>query len=311
LLCRKVDRVIEMKKNIQIKNWWIDAVMLAGYLFCFYLEFTGVIGHEWLGVGVGLLAILHTWLHRDWVMKVTRRFFSGAGGRSRWYYLVDVLILIGFIVILETGVVISTWLNLDLAEYAAWLDIHTFASITTLALLAVKVAIHWRWVVNITNKIFSAEPKSMPVPVPVPVNRQAVDRRRFLGLMGVVGMGSLLAVINVARENSIYQTSSDVSASALGTVEDPVTNIPVATAEAGAQSSPAAAEQTMTGVVETAPPTSTGTPTTVPTAEYVQETQPVVAACQVRCSKGCSFPGRCRRYVDQNGNRLCDLGECL
>jgi len=300
-----------MKKNLQIKNWWIDAVMLAGYLFCFYLEFTGVIGHEWLGIGIGLLAVLHTWLHRDWVVMVTRRFFSGAGARSRWYYLVDILILIGFVVILETGLVISTWLNLDLVQYAAWLEIHTFASFTTLALLAVKVGIHWRWVVNITNKIFSAEPKSMPVPVPVMINKDAVDRRRFLGLMGVVGMGSLLAVINVVRENSFYQTSADVSASALGIAEDPTTIPPDTTAESVAQSSPAVAEPTTTEAVETAEPASTGSLTTVPTAEPVQKTQAVVAACQVRCSKGCAFPGRCRRYVDQNGNGLCDLGECL
>ena len=306
-----------MKKNIQVKNWWIDAVMLAGYLFCFYLEFTGVIGHEWLGVGIGLLAVLHTWLHRDWVVRVTRRFFSGAGARSRWYYLVDILILLGFIVILETGLVISTWLNLDLVKYAAWLDIHTYASFTTLALLAVKVAIHWRWVVSIAGRIFDPE-KGMspvrglnPVPVPVPVNKDAVDRRRFLGLMGVVGMGSLLAVINVVRENSIFQTNSDVSASALGIAEDPTTIPPDTTAESVAQSSPAVAEPAMTGADATAEPAVIGSPTALPTAEPTQETQVAMAACQVRCSKGCAFPGRCRRYVDQNGNGLCDLGECL
>lgn len=32
--------------------------------------------------------------------------------------------------------------------------------------------------------------------------------------------------------------------------------------------------------------------------------------CTVRCNRGCSFPGHCRRYVDSNGNNRCDLGEC-
>lgn len=35
------------------------------------------------------------------------------------------------------------------------------------------------------------------------------------------------------------------------------------------------------------------------------------AACVVQCSRRCSYPGKCRRYVDQNGNNRCDLGECL
>lgn len=34
-------------------------------------------------------------------------------------------------------------------------------------------------------------------------------------------------------------------------------------------------------------------------------------ACTVRCNKGCSYPGRCRRYVDSNNNGRCDLGECV
>jgi len=70
---------------------------------------------------------------------------------------VDVLIVIGFVVILETGLVISTWLNLDLLNYVTWLDIHLYASYATLALLVVKIGLHWRWVVNITSKIFATE----------------------------------------------------------------------------------------------------------------------------------------------------------
>jgi hypothetical protein len=33
--------------------------------------------------------------------------------------------------------------------------------------------------------------------------------------------------------------------------------------------------------------------------------------CTVRCNKGCSYPGRCRRYIDSNKNNRCDLGECI
>lgn len=307
-----------MKTNKQLKNWWIDALMLVGYLFCFYLEFTGVTGHEWLGVGIALLAIFHTWLHWDWVMAVTRRFFSGTGARSRWYYLVDLLIALGFVVILETGLAISTWMNLDIVNYIAWLDAHIYASYATLALLVLKVGIHWRWVVNFTNKIFGSEKKPVPVrgfgltPVPVQVNREVVDRRRFLGLMGVVGLSSMLAVINVVRENSIYNTNADGNVSAMGMVDDPAASPSrVSTAQPDIQTNAAEAGNTEIDAVATAEPDMAAPATVEPTIVPTQEPQTVVAACQVRCSKKCSFPGRCRRYVDQNGNNLCDLGECL
>ena len=34
------------------------------------------------------------------------------------------------------------------------------------------------------------------------------------------------------------------------------------------------------------------------------------SSCTVRCNKGCSYPGHCRRYTDSNNNGRCDLGEC-
>jgi hypothetical protein len=34
------------------------------------------------------------------------------------------------------------------------------------------------------------------------------------------------------------------------------------------------------------------------------------STCVVRCPRRCSYPGRCRRFTDANGNGRCDLGEC-
>lgn len=303
-----------MKQLKQIKNWWIDVLMFAGYLFCFYLEFTGVIGHQWLGVGIGALVILHTWLHWDWVSAVTNRFVSGTSARNRWYYLIDLLILFGFIVILETGVVISTWLNLNLPNYTAWLDIHLYASYITLGLLVFKIGFHWRWVVNTTNRVFGAGNKPAPVgtlaPVPVPVrtNKGAIDRRSFLGLMGVVGAGSILAVVNVIRENSIFTDVENSNFSAIG-IADAMGSNQAANVEPAL---PTAAKEKTVNTPEVSTSTSVNESTATPTSEPTMvSTQAAVAACQVRCPKGCAFPGRCRRYTDQNGNRLCDLGECL
>ncbi len=307
-----------MKVNKQHKNWWIDALMLVGYLFCFYLEFTGVSGHEWLGACIGLLAVIHTWLHWDWVVAVTKRFFKGNCARSRWYYVVDVLIVIGFVVILETGLIISTWLNLEILNYVAWLDVHLYASYATLGLLMVKIGLHWRWVVNITCKIFASEKNPVQgralQPVPVPVNKEIVDRRRFLGLMGVVGVGSLLAVINVVREHSVFNTEISGGVSAMGIEESPVTafvqgtpsDSPAHEFDTSEDSAPASANEVAMPEQE-----NTAIPSPEPTVVATQETQAAAEACQVRCSKSCAYPGRCRRYVDSNGNGLCDLGECM
>lgn len=300
-----------MKKNQQTSNWWIDALMFAGYLLCFYLDLTGVIGHQWLGVGIGVLMVLHTWLHWDWVHAVSSHLLKGTNGKNRWYFLIDVLLLFGFIVILETGVVISTWLNLNLPNYPAWLDIHLYASYITLVLLVLKVGLHWRWVVNTTARIFRLRNgnvpagKLAPVPVTVRSDKGAIDRRRFLGLMGVVGAGSVLAVANVVRANALLSDATDESVVAMGLTD-----------QVAEQASATATSTTPVEETTVAKKTATATPVVEPTATATVEptaapTQAVVTACQVRCPRGCAYPGHCRRYTDQNGNRLCDLGECL
>ncbi len=237
-----------MKINKQYKNWWIDALLMVGYLLCFYLDLTGVAGHQWLGVALGVLAVLHLWLHMDWVKAVTKRFFSKGGARNRWYYLLDALIVIGFIVILETGLIISTWLDLTVVNYIAWLDLHIYASYASLGLIVVKVGMHWRWVVNITGKIFGANGKPAPVnrptngltpvpvrvPVKVQVSREVVDRRQFLAMMGVVSLGSLLAITNVISENAIRPVK------ALGDTSEPATSaVAVESPTAAATAEPA------------------------------------------------------------------------
>ena len=46
-------------------------------------------------------------------------------------------------------------------------------------------------------------------------------------------------------------------------------------------------------------------------AAVVAPTSQPAQSCQVRCRRSCSFPGKCRRYTDDNGNGCCDLGECV
>lgn len=304
-----------MKNNRQSRNWWIDALLMAGYLFCFYLDLTGVSGHQWLGAALVVLAVIHLWLHMDWVNAVTKRLFGKGCARNRWYYLLDGLIVVGFIVILETGLIISTWLDLVVVNYIAWLDLHTYASYATLGLIVVKVGVHWRWVVNITGKIWGENGRKIPVktpvgelvplPVKVQTSRQVIDRRQFLAMMGVVSLGSILAITNVISENAIPPVKAKGSSTGMDTVSAAVEPPTAATViEPTHQAAGSQAPATSTPI--TAEPTAA--PAVATTAEPATQ---AMAVCSVQCPQACAFPGRCRRYTDQNANGLCDLGECL
>ena len=57
-------------------DFWFDAVILVGYTVAYSHGFTGLVIHEWLGIGLGIALLLHLTLHWDWVVRTTRRLFS-------------------------------------------------------------------------------------------------------------------------------------------------------------------------------------------------------------------------------------------
>lgn len=287
-------------------NWTLDIVILLGFLVSFFLNLTGLAVHQWLGIAVFLGIMMHLVNHWDWVKSVFSRFFRKTSSRARIYALIDGLLLYGFVMIIETGLVISTWFNLNLTNYEVWLDIHIYSSITTLILAVLKIGLHWRWIVKTAIKIFTPEPRLASQVLTTVPQVSAVSRRDFLVTMGLVGLGSALAISNVLPALKKVEASTEVAQSSESASTSAVTQVQPTTASTEAQAATAVSTESATAIPTTQPTTMpTSLPTTVPTAQNS-------LVCYATCPKGnhCAFPGRCGRYQDQNSNGLCDLGEC-
>lgn len=265
-----------MKGDKQKRNWLLDAVLFGGFLLALWLDLTGLAIHQWLGIAVGALALHHLTVHWRWVEAVTERLFGRVGKQARRFYAVDAGLAAGFVTIAATGLVISTWLDLSLASYAAWRTLHVLVSVATLALLVVKIGLHWRWIIGTARRIFLAPaPGGLPVTTPpTPVAAQ-MGRRDFVRLMVGVGAVALLAGVNAFSDTTSGQ----------------------AEAAAKLQAAEGAATQADTASADTASASAASASTT--------------GSCYVRCGRRCSYPGHCRRYTDANNNGRCDLGECL
>lgn len=260
-----------MKTNKQQRNWLIDAALFAGLVLAFWLELTGVEVHQWLGVAIAAGAGYHLITHWAWVKSVTARFFAQTSEQARQYYLVDAAVLIGLATITVTGLIISTWLNLTLSNFAAWKSLHVIASISTLAAVVVKIGLHWRWIVSTARRYIL--PKAAPAPeVKAAPTANALGRREFLRLMGGVSTVAVIATI--------------------GAVDALKTSVAAAATSVATQSTNTSTTTTTTGTTQNTANTQTS------------------SSCVVRCNRGCSYPGNCRRYTDSNGNGKCDLGEC-
>jgi hypothetical protein len=251
-------------------NWLIDAALFIGLIAAFFLDFTGIELHQWIGVAGGALATYHLLAHWSWVKAVTGRFFGKTARRSRLYYLLDSTLLIGFLSLTFTGLVISSWLDLSLTNADSWLTIHIFASIGTLILATLKIVLHWRWIAAVNRKLFTAPPVPMSRPVaaaPAPAVSGRISRAEFLKIAGIACAASFLALTQAVNSLGAAERSS-------GSTE--------LAAQVGSASSNSS------------------------TSSLSSASQ----ACTLRCDKSCAYPGHCRRYQDTNGNGRCDLGEC-
>jgi hypothetical protein len=270
-------------------NWWIDLILLGLFWIAFFPGATGLDLHEWLGAAAIGLAGVHLVLHWQWILRAADRFFAGASARVRMDFLVDLGVFLGFWMILLTGLLISTWLNLPLYDLAAWTDVHLAVSIFTLLLVVGKLILHWRWVACAVQRYVLAPLAGAAPAAGAPRTASPVTRRDFLKVSGVLGAAAALTVHSLVHDA--------VEAEAQSSLESDASPSPTAFAPAP-ESASATGEPAEPAAVPTAQPTAV--PQELPTAD-----------CTVLCPNGCSYPGRCRRYVDRNGNGKCDNGECL
>jgi len=276
-----------MEKNKS--NWWIDLALFGLFWIAFFPELTSLALHEWLGLAVVALSAVHLIVHWNWVETITLRFFSCAPGRARIYYLTDLGVMLGFLMILITGLLISTWLDLPLYDFAAWTHIHLMVSVFTLGMVVLKLILHWRWIA-LAMRRYAVKPVFGRPAGGAARAASPVSRRDFLKVSGVLGIASAVTIHGLFDNPSEAQAQSALPDAAEADKLQP-TNTAAVSAIAENEEPPA--------------PGATATQATPGPA--IEPTN----ACVVLCPNGCSYPGRCRKFIDRNGNNLCDNGECL
>ncbi len=269
-------------------KWLTNFTLLAVFIATFFLDLTGVNLHQWLGLAAGAIALFHLLNHWQWVKAITQRFFQNAGNSARINYLLDAALGLGMAIIILTGVIISTWLGVNGSAFEVIRYLHVLISITTLIVLLIKLALHWKCIAGAIKMAFTHKALSpfQTMPVLNCENPAAISRREALRTLGSISLaGGVVLVKAVTSLNIPGFEENPQSGKIQNAIPSPVDYI-----------SPA-------NNVQPAAPT--------PAATVIPNQSQAAANCVVRCPNACLYPGRCRRYIDNNNNGKCDLGECL
>ena len=142
--------VVDAKKNLVV-----DVAALAVYLVAANPALTGVGLHEWLGIGVLAVFLVHCAMHAGSAGAALRGF-----GRIPWgakgNLVLDALVLAAFMVVTVSGLLISGAVlpafGLYAGGYYFWDPLHAIAAKALLALLLVHVVVHWKRLYNFFKK---------------------------------------------------------------------------------------------------------------------------------------------------------------
>ena len=135
----------------------IDIVALLVYLVVANPVFTGIGIHEWLGLGLFVVFLIHVVMHIDWVgatlrgKKNTEAANENQSLARKGNLILDVLVLIVFAVVTVSGMGISGTVlptfGLYVDGYYFWNPLHSISAKILLALLLLHIALHWKWII--------------------------------------------------------------------------------------------------------------------------------------------------------------------
>lgn len=152
-------------------NLAIDIGIFGAFLAATAPKLTGLAIHEWLSIGFGVAIITHLLLHWQWIVEVTKRFFSKAQMSARVNYVLNTLLFIIFTLIIFSGLMISEvalpLFGIQATPGFTWRSIHKLSADASVFLLGLHVALHWKWIVNAVKRfvitpIWSRRPALKP-----------------------------------------------------------------------------------------------------------------------------------------------------
>ena len=142
-----------MRINNKVKTVY-DFAMLALLVVVYSVSATGILIHEILGLIIYVFFIIHLLYNYKWIKNVTKRFFDySLNEKTKFMYLIDLLLLLMFIVVGISGMMISKYIFKIGIKYV-WGYIHIVSSALTVLLLGFHIELHLKTVNNVMkNKI--------------------------------------------------------------------------------------------------------------------------------------------------------------
>ena len=159
----------------------IDVTMVGLFVALLFAYRTGLSFHETMGISIVFFVALHVVLNWKWVTKVSKNLYEktklshkinqlssnmsseGNQGHKKfnvktktfWMYVLNSGILLGIILIVVTGLLISQVLFPGGLFNEYLFQIHRWTAYTTVGLMGIHLLLHWKYLASMFKAIFT------------------------------------------------------------------------------------------------------------------------------------------------------------
>ncbi len=151
---------MDTKRKRRMMKIIVDIIMMILFLLLMNAYGTGLAFHEIFGLGILVVVGTHLALNAHWIKKTKKHARKKKmAGKQKGMAILGILLAVGFLTIVPTGVLISQVLfpNLlmgNIAALTAVTAVHKVMSWVTLGVLVVHTALHWKYLAVVFKQAF-------------------------------------------------------------------------------------------------------------------------------------------------------------
>lgn len=178
-----------------------DVGMLVLVSVLMSVALTGVLWHEWLGLGFSTLVLLHILFRRRWFGEQFRRVLMPGAYRARLNWFLNFTLFLMMTTLLSSGIFISHQFSPLAGQLfgrtEVWKEIHNWSSIVVTVSVGLHLGLNWDWIIGRIhpNGSKQAGPAEMNLRSP---NRVSNLRNRLaagLATVSIAGLGVFAAYL--------------------------------------------------------------------------------------------------------------------
>ena len=135
---------------------YLDIVLFISFVIVNMPQFTGIGLHEWLSFIFIPIILAHIVLDWQWIVSISKRFFSNLKGEIRFNYVLNFLLFFLMVAVIFSGILISEvalpFLGIPIVINAFWIGLHDASANLLMITVGIHLAMHWKWIVSTTKR---------------------------------------------------------------------------------------------------------------------------------------------------------------